>query len=189
MARRSLSLSSNQPDPALLDDLARAQDLCLVVVAVIAIIVLCGWLVPAAGNHLPHGWALMKANTALCALMSACSLACSQPRRSPRALAIARVLAILVVALSLSALLEYATGTATRIDTLLAADPLSSRPGRMSPQTAGAFCLLGMVMAVLRARKRLLSRVADVLLFALCLSSLRFSLDTSLERCVCLARR
>ncbi|SEG30673.1 diguanylate cyclase (GGDEF) domain-containing protein [Bryocella elongata] len=169
MQKRSPSEFSNRPDPAQLKTLAILQIVCEVLVLMVAAVVLVGWLVPPIGRLLPSGWDLMKANTALAAGCSAWSLALSQPRRSRSSLLVSRVLAVVVAVLAATSLAEYAFHLSVGLDTLLAADAQSQHPGRMSPQTAGAFALLSVVMICIRARKRPSSRVADFLLFSLCL--------------------
>lgn len=169
MSKRPTAPFSNQPDPTRLDELALLQRGCIAMVLLIAAIILCGWLIPPFGRVLPNGWALMKVNTALAVLLSASSLAFSQPKRSERLLLVSRLLALLVLVLALVELSEYWFHLSLRLDILLAPDPLSPQPGRMAPQTATIFALLGVVMVLLRARKRLSSHVADLFIFGVCL--------------------
>jgi len=167
MKTDSLFRFSIELDPGLLDNLGIAQRLCLTVVVAIAGVVLTAWFVPALAHALPAGWSLMKVNTALLALCSALSLICSQPRRSQNMIMASQLIAVFIGLLALAVLVEYATGTALHVDTLLPTNPLSAPSGRMSPQTAFCFTLLSVVLFLLRHRKRLGSAVGDVFLSAL----------------------
>ncbi|SEB37344.1 GGDEF domain-containing protein [Terriglobus roseus] len=169
MLKRSPLHAFAPTDPDRLEGLAPIQRVCLALVFALAAVILCGWLIPSVGRHLPTGWSLMKANTAVLALLSAGSLGGTLPGRSDRTVTLSRWLGLAVSAVALSVLVEYVFGVSLGLDTLLAADALAAQPGRMAPQTATIFCLLGLLMATIRARKRLLSLVADVILFALCL--------------------
>jgi diguanylate cyclase (GGDEF)-like protein len=53
------------------------------------------------------------------------------------------------------------------IDTLFASDMLTQHPGRMSPQTAVCFLLLGVILLCMRSRRRFVSHIVDGL--TLCL--------------------
>jgi hypothetical protein len=79
------------------------------------------------------------------------------------------VLAAFVALISLCILLEYTLHHSIGIDTLLAADPGSLRPGRASPRTATALLLLSVVMIFIRIRKRLAAYAVDLLVFSFCL--------------------
>ena len=156
-------VSSGQPDTRLLEHLARLQAACLVVVAGVAGTVLCGWLIPGVATLLPHGWALMKFNSALCAAFSAASLVMSRGRQSDRQLRYSRVLAALIALLAGQALFEHLTAYVTGLDTLLVIDPSADKPGLMSTQTACYFSVLGLTLLFCRARKSALAMFVDVL--------------------------
>ena len=130
--------------------------------------ILAAWLFPALDTLLFPGWALMKANTALLLLLSAGSLALSQPHAPIRRQRIGQALALLVGLVAGAVLVEYVAGVSLGIDTLLAADAGSPRPGTMSPQTAIAFVLLAAIMLFIHADKRPLVHLVDGLVFALC---------------------
>jgi diguanylate cyclase (GGDEF)-like protein len=152
-----------------LDKLAVVQRGCLAVVALIAIVTLLAWFIPALGQSLPTSWMLMKANTALGLLCGVVSLVLSQPKRSRLQFRISRLLALFIVLMAGSAVVEYVLHISIGVDTLLTADRGSLLPGRMSPQTASALLLLGGVMLSIRMRKRPAARIADLLAFSLSL--------------------
>lgn len=114
----------------------------------------------------------MKANTALLAVLSAGSLTATLSRRSERMLRVGRMLALLVLGVALAVLAEYLFHVSIGLDTLLAPDFLAVRPGRMSPQSAAVFALLGILMAMIRAYEGLLATVADMILGCTCLLTL-----------------
>ncbi len=113
----------------------------------------------------------MKANTALAALLSAWSLWASRAdereaiRRSVAGLALAAT----VAALAVEALAEYLPGFPLRLDAWLVPHGGTSNPGRMSPQTATAFLLLGIIMLFGPRLSRLATKAADLLVLCLCL--------------------
>jgi diguanylate cyclase (GGDEF)-like protein len=133
----------------------------------IAAIVLLGWLVPAVGSALPDGWSLMKANTALAALLCIASLTLTQQKRRPRLILAGRGCASVVVLLTAVALFEHWSGRSTGLGTLLAADSGSQTPGRMSIQTASCFILLGLSLIIERTRQGMLRHLLDLLDLAL----------------------
>jgi diguanylate cyclase (GGDEF)-like protein len=139
----------------------------------IAISVLAGWLIPAVGSVLPNGWMLMKVNTTLVLLCSVLSLGLARSKQSKWRIVVSRTLAVVVFLMAITVLLEYSFHIsvgigALQFDTLLAADSGSSRPGRMSPQTASSFALLAIVMFFIRVWKRSAGHVVDILVFCLC---------------------
>jgi diguanylate cyclase (GGDEF)-like protein len=117
----------------------------------------------------------LKANIALCDLLCALSLALNHPKLSARYHLFSRIFAMAVVSLCLAVLYQYATGTKIGIDTLLVSDSMSGHPGRMSLQTAGTFLLLAVILVFVKARKSLLSHIADGLTLALGLTVLTFT--------------
>ena len=159
---------NNQPiavfdrsDPKVLDHLAKAQRVCLGIVALIAAITLCAWIVISMGFRLPSPFTLMKANTALAAMASAISLWLSQPHRSRRSFSISRSLALLVLVVAVASLAEHSLGVTLGLDTLISGDPSSRHPGLMSPQSASSFALLGVVMLLIRTRRAPMRHIAD----------------------------
>jgi diguanylate cyclase (GGDEF)-like protein len=128
-----------------------------------------GWLIPPVHLLLPSAWALMKMSTAVMVLCSALSLASSQPKTSRWVLLASRLLAAFVSLLAVCVLSEYIFHISIGIDTVLAADPASLRPGMASPQTAIAFLVLSVVMFFIRVLKRLAAYPVDLLVFGFCL--------------------
>jgi diguanylate cyclase (GGDEF)-like protein len=167
MTKTTQILSPARLDPYLLDRLAVIHRVCLGVAASIALVVLAGWLSPAFDHFLPEGWMLMKLNTAVCSLLVALGFLLSQCRRTARQLAISRILAVVVALIAVATLVEYAFHMRFGIDTLLAADTISSHPGRMAPQTAACFTLLAAATFQMRWTRQPAARAADLLVFIL----------------------
>jgi diguanylate cyclase (GGDEF)-like protein len=172
MPKHTPVLSTSEPDPALLNKLAWLKRALLAVVALIAVVTLAGRLIPALGRILPDGWQLMEAESGFAALFSSLSLQLSEPRHSRRMHRLSLLLAVLVALLATLTLIEYGFHISLGIHALPPFDHGSSSLliGRMSPQTAGGFALLGVAMILIRARKSLAAHVADLLI--VCLSML-----------------
>jgi HPt (histidine-containing phosphotransfer) domain-containing protein len=117
--------------------------LCALVAVTLSVIVALGFVfdLPRLRSVLP-GAVEMKANTALCLLLSGLAL---WPARARRA-GYAQWLAACVAGVGAITLLEYAFVWNAGIDELLIRDPggpFTAYPGRMSPYSAVAFCCLG----------------------------------------------
>ena len=169
MGNSEAPLSSGQPDTRILASLSKIQTACIYAACSLAAITFLGWVVPLIGRHLPPFWGLMKVNSTVLTLACCLSLFLWQPRRSQRSLAVARALAVAVILLAGATLAEHFGHTLFNIDTLLAADPTSKTPGRISLQTSWAFLIMGMILTSLRARKRMLANFIDLLALTLTL--------------------
>ena len=141
----------------------------------IGALALAGWAfgVGTLTSLLP-GLAQMKPNAALCAALAGVSLwlAARPPTGSPggrRRLRGARAAGALVALLAGLTLLEYVVGWDLGIDELLFRDapgaPLTSHPGRMAPNSAAGFLLLGLALAALDWEPRPNARPAQWLAF------------------------
>jgi PAS domain S-box-containing protein len=141
----------------------------------IGALALAGWAfgVAALRSGLP-GLAPMEANTAVCSALAGVSLwlAARPPDGSPRSrrdLMAARLLAAAVVLLAATTLAEYLFGWNLGIDELLVRDepgaPLASNAGRMAPNSAAAFLLVGLALAALDWERRRGVRPAQWLAF------------------------
>jgi diguanylate cyclase (GGDEF)-like protein len=171
MPRLKLALSPSEPDPALLERLASLEIVCVAIVELIAVVVLAAWFVPALDHWLPQGWQLMKGETAVAALLSALSLQLSRPGHSKWMRRLSLLLAALITLLTALILIEYAPHFALDMDKLLPFNRVSPSltPGRMAPQTAAGFALLGISILLIRERNRFLVPLADLLVFCLVL--------------------
>jgi len=167
VTKQNITISADRPDPVVLKTLAVVRQACMIAVAVVSSVLLCAWLSPAVWRLFPVGWTLMKANTALCALLCTGSLALFNPKFSSRVVFISRSLAAVVILIATAVLYECSAGRALGIDTIFASDVLSRHPGRMSPHTASCFLLLGVILLGIHARKQILSHIVDGL--TLCL--------------------
>ncbi len=151
---KATSAASNQPDPQILRRLGTTDTLCLGATALIAAIILCGWLVPAAGSVLPNGWSLMKADTALATLLCVANLTLTRRKRSPRLILLSRVCASVAVLLAGTALVGHWSGRNIGLAML---------PGRMAIQSASCIVLLGLSSVIKRTRQDLLGHALDAL--------------------------
>ena len=174
MPKPALAISSNQPDPRILHILAVLQSYSLIVVTLLSAVTLAAWIVPPFGRLLPAAWDHMKANTALCAFLCALSLNLSKPRRSILAILISRLLALIVIVISVVTIVERLLNCSTWIDTFLTAHTAAIHGDRPTPQIAYSFLLIAVLTLGMRARKNLLSHLIDALTLVLCMVMLIF---------------
>lgn len=126
----------------------RSAYLLLGVTALAAVTVMVGWWLRSQliVQILPFT-APMQFNTALCFLLSASAVAAGCLRRRRTSLALSGV----TIAVSVTALTEYALGSNIGIDRLLA-EPFTvvrtSHPGRMAPNTAVCFTVLNLASMI-----------------------------------------
>ena len=161
--------ASYQPDTKLLNRFYKIEPFCLAATGLIAAAILCGWRIPAVGEALPDGWSLMKANTALAALLCAGSLTLTRKKRRSGLVIIGRVCAGGAVLLAGVALFEHWSGLNSGLSTLLAEDNTSPVAGLMSVQTACCFVLLGLSLIIEPTQQAVRGFVLDFLFSALML--------------------
>lgn len=168
MPRTLPALSSNRPDPAILEAQALFQRFALVILALTAGVTLVAWLVPALGHLLPAGWDRVTCNAAILTLLAASSIFLSRPRRPAYAVMASRVLGWFIAGAGALTLMESITGRSFHIDAIFGANRLAQAPGRMVPDVAVAFLFSGFVLAHIRERKTGLARLVDVATLFLC---------------------
>ena len=139
---------------------------CGVAAFAIGAIALIGWAlgVPGFFTGLP-GYVTMKANTALAFMLGGAALAGpSLARGTPSAMRGARLCALVMFAIGALTLVEYATDVDLGLDQLVVREPNpgtgTSHPGRMAPDSALNFVLLGAAF-LLRDRSARLDRVVQ----------------------------
>ena len=159
-------MSSSWPNLALVGRLQRAQFVCLIFAAMVATVVLCGWLVASIGSALPDGWSLMKANSALAIVLSIGSVYLTHPKRNKLQQLIGRTCAVIVVLLAGTALLGHLTGQRFSLETWLAADA-GAMPGRMAIQTALFLLVVGLLLTLDGLLEKSRTRLIDILTIAL----------------------
>jgi diguanylate cyclase (GGDEF)-like protein len=163
---------TNRPHASLLKRVALAQNASLAAAALIALLIVLAWLFKELRPGYPHGWYLMKFDTAAGLLLSAASLALLSVTPAPWRLWLGRVLALLVLLLATVALYEHVSGRWTGLDTLLVADPTSDKPGLMSTQTAVFLTLMGLSLLLATLPYRLAGSTVFVLSILLGLHAL-----------------
>jgi diguanylate cyclase (GGDEF)-like protein len=174
MRQPAQPLSSAQPDPQVLVMLGIVQTIFLPLAGFIAASILTAWLIAPLRPYMPPFWNLMKVNTTFMVLGSALSIYLTQPRRSPRALLAARIVAIAVSCIAAATISEFVFGVDLHIDTLFVSDPFSIIGGRPSIQTSITFFIMGIVLLNIRARKGVFGFVLDALTLVLSLLMLTF---------------
>lgn len=163
IANSQLAPESGPFDESFLRKLSLLEVAYLAAAVLLAGIVFCGWSSPALAAHLPHGWFLMKFNTAFGLLLGAVGLRlCRAEQHAPRQWW-ARGLGLLVLGLASVALYEHATGHLTGFDTWLASDGTSDKPGLMALQTSLYLTMMGLWLLCAGWRHVWIERVLDVL--------------------------
>ncbi|MHB1676684.1 MAG: ATP-binding protein [Sulfuriferula sp.] len=142
------------------------------ITGMLGLVVLIGWTfsIPLLTSVFP-GAVEMKANTAVGLMLAAWALfmLVRQPSQSRQRLA--RILALVVVALGIATLSQYLFGWHLGIDELLfhdTADAYNAIRGRMSPFTAAAFIIIGLTLTALPVRSlRPLVRLMSIIVIAI----------------------
>ena len=124
-------------------------------------VMILGWIlaIPILTSEFP-GFFAIKINAAVSLFLAGSSLWLLQEQGSSWRLKSARALAVALTALGALTLIEYPTGWDFGIDQLLYQDTAKGHqgtlghPGRMTPDTALAFTLLGLALLLLRPSKK-----------------------------------
>jgi diguanylate cyclase (GGDEF)-like protein len=153
-------LSSNPPDPQILNALGVVHRGLLALVTALSAISLLGWLIPSLGRLIPL-WGTTKANNAFMILLCSVAIFLSEPRRTKNVVDAGRVLAGIATLFAGFLIFERVAGITLPIDTFLAADAFSPHPGRVSVEGCITLLLLGFVVVNLRARGRRMAYVVD----------------------------
>ena len=136
----------------------RREGVCLatgLLAAMVGVAVLYGWVQDLAIlKSIRPDWVSMKPNTALCFVLIGLALALTPfSPASPTAHRLSRLFALLVSVIGLLTLAEYLSGADLGFDQWLFTEPVgtagASYPGRMAPDTALCFILLGLGLALL----------------------------------------
>jgi PAS domain S-box-containing protein len=150
--------SSQLPDSHLIPTLKSVPKAASAIVIFVSCLVIVGWMldIPTFKSVLPS-LVTMKANTALAFLLSGVSLWLLQKKRSRRARRlIAQVCALIVATIGLLTLSQYLFNWNLGIDQLVFREIEgvvgTSHPGRMAPNTALNFLLLGCALLLLSHR-------------------------------------
>ena len=147
--------------------LERSVSLLLLAVALVSVLILSAWWIPAITSHLPDAWHLMKANTAVGMLLAAGGLGARVVNARFALRHIQTVLGVCLLLLAVLTLFEYLGYSALGMDTWLAADNASPLPGRMSPQTAIGFLILALAVLTLECHVGVVALAADCLAIAI----------------------
>ena len=154
-------LATHSADPAhpLVSQLRRISRYSALLVGAIGAIGLVGWAADVAVlKSVSPTWVAMKANTALCFLLSGLALTASQETRvdRPRARLVAVVSAALLGIIALLTIGEYASGVDLGIDQLLFREPPGTvgtfAPGRMALNAAICFAVVAAGIGLLARR-------------------------------------
>jgi diguanylate cyclase (GGDEF)-like protein len=170
MLKPGPGLLLSEPEVALVGRLTIIENVCLATVVAIIAAEMVEWLLPAA--HL--AWMPMNAAAALTVLLMALSLYSSRGKLNKQAPWLSSGLAMVVAlecgaAVATQALLGHPGMDARLVEQHPDWFPVLTG---ISPQSAAAFALLGVTVALVRMRRRMLRRVADFLAFCSALTVL-----------------
>lgn len=140
--------------------LSFAQKFCTFLASGIAIVILCGWLLPSVEARLPDGWWLMKQNNALSVLVGALSILLIQKEASITAI---RTGGFIIVILALAALYGHVSEQTLTLETFLVPDHYAEFSGRMSLHSSIFFCLLGTSFIVEKKHQEHCNNLRDIL--------------------------
>ncbi len=169
MDMNTASLPPGEPDPALLAKLSVVQQVCLGIVALIAVTVFAGWLFPQFAANLPVFMTRMSIPMALTALLCALSLAMSESGDRFSMPVAARYVAAQAGILSILTLLESIYQQFPAVDTLLQADRAPGNTGALPVHSPAAFALLSLSIMLVSSQGPILRRIADGLVPMMCL--------------------
>jgi diguanylate cyclase (GGDEF)-like protein len=177
LPRKIISLPG-QPDPALVHKRILVQQVCLTLVALIALTEFTAWLYPPVAYHLPLVFRLMGIPMALAAFLSVFSLVLSQPGSQISFAGLSRLPAIAAGLIAAAVMFKDDLGISDLIGTLRPEVPVS---GELPSQAPAAFLLLVCVMVLVVSTSDLLRRVTDILVYALCVVVLTLLIEVCFE--------
>jgi len=174
MPKITPGLSIRATDPALLAKLALVKRAHLALVATIAVIALCGWLLPAMGAILPAGWRFMDFDTALVLILIAVGMECSEAGHSRLIFRLSIVIALLAVFLAGLILFKYLAQTNQSIGTLRLIGPQTAHlfRNRSLTQLPILLSMLGISVILSRVHTRIAVIFADLIVMIICLLTL-----------------
>lgn len=140
--------------------LSFAQKICALLASGIAVIILCGWLLPPVALVLPDHWWLMKQNTALSILVGALSILLIHKKAN---ILFIRAGGIIIILPAIVALYGYVSEQTLLFETFLTADNFSKFSGRMSVHASIFFCLLGLSFIIEKKHHRHRNNLRDLL--------------------------
>lgn len=155
-----LSLS-DRPDLRIIKPLLFTRDIALSIVVLLAATIVLGWNFPTVANLLPHGWAAMKINTAVCMLILSVLLALIISKRA--GVITPSIIALIPLFLGVSSVLVHVTGFGFGLENLLAKDIGSSTPGLMSVGTSLFAIIFSLLLLSIILNKNESSYLIDVL--------------------------
>ncbi len=167
MPKSALSLPPVEADPILVERMQAANRVCLTAAVLIALLNLFAWLIPGLACSIPPGRHLMKADSALAALLCAIGLWLPGRRNAPWIRRLAPACAAAATLMAAAILLLHWFSLPVDLASWLplhCSEPVQS----MTPQAAGRYIVLGLAVVLIHSRQRLAQSAADLLIFCLC---------------------
>jgi diguanylate cyclase (GGDEF)-like protein len=164
-----------QPDPVLLRKSVAIHNVCLAIVAAVALTECAAWLYPPFAYHLPVSFRLMDIPMALVVLLSAFSLILSLPGSHVLFPILSFVPSFGAGIIAAAVLLKDSLGITEFIDPLRPEVPVT---GPLPSQVPGAFLVLVGVMVLVNSRKTILRHLADVFVCCLCVLTLTLVIES-----------
>ena len=166
-------------DPGLYRGLRLAGRICALVVCGGGLVVVAGWWLklPALQSVLP-GAAPIRANIAICLILSGFAIAVLRDDTATRRAAMSRGCGAVVFLIATLTLAEYAFGVRLGLDELLAKDPTplapGAMPGRMALMTSIVLTILGLALhlASSAGRRKVAAQYLALVALLICLVTL-----------------
>lgn len=165
---------TSPPDKNIQNWFVTANNICLSIAFLIALIILSAWTVPVVSSILPDGWQLMQASTALAILFLSTGLTLERQKHNRFWHRISQLSASTAMLLAGLALFEHWNDQGAIFGRYLVANSLLPAAHPMSIQSAVSFMLLGLLLIIEPARQGLPGYVADITLMMLIVLNLLF---------------
>lgn len=172
MTNRNVSLPPGEPSPALLERVAVVQQICLGLVALIAMVVFAGWLFPPFAAYLPAFATRMSIPMALVVLLCTLSLVLSEPRNHLSLPLVSRYIAAQAGLLAIAILAESTFRLFPAVDTLLEVDRAPGNTGGLPVHSPTVFVILSTLIILVSSTKPIIRRITDAMVPLLCLMTL-----------------
>ncbi|HUH62078.1 MAG TPA: GGDEF domain-containing protein [Terracidiphilus sp.] len=167
MPKPALSLPAVEADPILVERMQAANRVCLSAATLIGLLNLFAWLIPGLACSIPPGRHLMKADSALAALLCAMGLWLPGRRNAPWLRRLAPACAAAAALMAAAILLRHWLNSPVDLAALLPVR-CDGQVESMTSQAAVRYFVLGLAVILTRSRKRLAHYAADLLVFCLC---------------------
>jgi diguanylate cyclase (GGDEF) domain len=172
MLKTPSAILPRDPDPAIFEWFERIEYACLTLLILISLASVFAWLMPTAGWIMVAGWLPMKAESGIAVLLSTLCLMFLGTGQKQWKRWVCPLLAGIVVLRAAFVLLRYPQPYIPAMAGEFARSHGLPEQISMSPHTAGALLLLGLIMIAMVIEDRIAVWIGDVLTLMLCVLTL-----------------